>query len=153
MKTARRRSNASAPLRDILKNYILDINAFTLDYGCGYGEDVRYLRHLGMPWVQGIDVDPDVWPHGRGSVPDQFTYDCILCTYVLDSVDQESERHILNDIWDLLDDGGMAFFSVRRGSKNRESHRMSKPSHPKMKSAIHRKGRYEIYCMSKEGRA
>jgi hypothetical protein len=115
-KTAIRRGGPSAPLKYIEGMY--DANAITegetlkgrirtrrwrvLDYGCGRGEDADYL---------GADkYDPFSYPDRPEGI-----YDVILCTYVLNVVEESVQREILTDILGLLNPvGGIAYFTVRR---------------------------------------
>ena len=106
-RTAMKRNKASAPLcrlhsLDLLKGRVLD-------YGCGHGGDVEYMRLHGMD-VCGYDPywQPD-FPIG--------SYDTITCTYVLNVVDVEEEKAVIERTRQLLSPGGKVFFSVRRDLK------------------------------------
>ena len=46
-KTARARKKPSKPLRFLLESGLIPIKVKVLDYGCGRGTDVLYLRKLG----------------------------------------------------------------------------------------------------------
>jgi len=72
-----------------------------LDYGCGRGRDAdTYV-------LEGYD------PAWRPQRP-TGTFDTILCTYVLNVVDEVVQEAILDDLKGLLSPGGKAYISVRR---------------------------------------
>ena len=80
-----------------------------LDFGCGTGTDVAFLRE------QGIDItgyDPHyapAWPTGR--------FDTILCQYVLNVLLPEEQVQVLMAVAELLEPAGHAYFTVRRDIK------------------------------------
>jgi len=106
-KTAIRRNKASAPLSRLHGLGLL--RGRILDYGCGHGGDVRYMKLHDMD-VCGYDPywSPDL-PIG--------SYDTITCTYVLNVVDVEEEKAVIERTRQLLSPGGKVFFSVRRDLK------------------------------------
>lgn len=72
-KTALHRKGPSAPLLLLLEQHA--VIGRVLDYGCGHGADVEYLKSLSFP---AVGYDPKwapVLPTGR--------FDTVLCTYVL----------------------------------------------------------------------
>jgi len=102
-KTAIKRSSPSVPLKWLLKNK--EISEVHLDYGCGRGDDATYL---------GCDkFDPHYFP----DVPTK-KYDTITCTYVLNVIRYKKDRNeVLKDIKSLLNEGGVAYITVRRDIK------------------------------------
>jgi diadenosine tetraphosphate (Ap4A) HIT family hydrolase len=80
-----------------------------LDYGCGHGTDVDFLREKGFE-VEGYD------PHYAPERPDG-TFDTILCHYVLNVLLQRTQTDVLMDISEHLRPSGTAFYTVRRDLK------------------------------------
>lgn len=101
-KTAIKRKQPSAPLQYLLENGL--IKGRVLDYGCGRGFDMTFLQSEGY--------DPNYLPN----MPDG-QFDTILCTYVLNVVDETLEHSILKQIQDKLTTNGIAYISVRRDKK------------------------------------
>ena len=107
-RTAMARKGASAPLKFLESKNL--IKGSVLDYGCGKGADHRHLVQSGYT-AEAYD------PHWRPIELSGNKFDTILCTYVLNVVDQEAEEGIINSIEKLLNKGGQAFISVRRDIK------------------------------------
>ena len=108
----------SRPLREILaktKNawYFGDI---ILDYGCGRGADVEYLRELGFT-AAGYDPNHAPALHESHPLVEQCPtagYDVIFCTFVLNVVECPGVRQgILERILRLLAHDGVAYVTVR----------------------------------------
>jgi len=102
--TAKERRSASQPTRTLFrKGYI---KGRTLDYGCGFGEDVKYLKSKGID-VEGYDIHyKPKFPNGK--------FDTIICNYVLNVLLPEQQTEVLMEISELLNSEGEAYFSVRR---------------------------------------
>ena len=147
--TAIARRKPSAPVAALFKDNAL--RGRILDYGCGRGSDVAYLnahRIECSPVVEGFD------PHFSPSMP-QGKFDTILCTYVLNVIeDYEERRRVLHRIADALAPGGVAYVTVRRDLD--ETGRTSKgtwqgiivvtaPAHV----ALHRSGAFITYKLSR----
>ena len=100
--TAIARRTLSAPARHLRDQGLLQFPM--LDYGCGRGKDVDELG------CDGYD------PHWSPMSLDRHTgfYRTILCTYVINVVDEETEAEILADLQRLLRPGGTAYITVRR---------------------------------------
>jgi hypothetical protein len=93
------RRKLSQPAKHIASEFSLD--SISLDYGCGRGSDAKFLN---------IDkYDSHYYP----THPTKNYY-FILCTYVLNVVDEETQEKILGDIFSLLKPEGKAFITVRR---------------------------------------
>jgi len=105
--TAIARKKPSAPLLFLEKNNML--NGTILDYGCGKGMDEKYLLSRGF--------DVDAYDPNWNPVSIDRDYDVILCTYVLNVVDEKIEPSVISAVMSLLKDGGKAYFSVRRDIK------------------------------------
>lgn len=106
--TAISRSGASAPLKFLEKGGYL--KGSILDYGCGKGADYKHLIEA--------KYSADAYdPHWRPVDLGQTRFDTILCTYVLNVVDKDTEDEIIESVKNLLNESGQAFFSVRRDIK------------------------------------
>lgn len=82
------------------------IQGRVLDFGCGLGADVNFLR---SNQVDVIGYDPyyvPAYPTGK--------FDTILCHYVLNVLLSEEQAHVLMAISELLKPTGRAYFTVRR---------------------------------------
>lgn len=102
--TAKQRDAPSLPVRIIHERQL--IQGSVLDYGCGFGRDVEFLRSKGID-VQGYD------PHYFPTLPNQ-KFDTILCFYVLNVLFAAEQTAVLMDISRLLKPTGRAYFVVRR---------------------------------------
>ncbi len=102
--TAKERDRASFPTRKLWRMGVID--GRVLDFGCGFGTDVAFLRKKGMD-VTGYDPHyaPD-YPEGR--------FDTILCHYVLNVLLPEAQSQVLMAVSELLKPDGVAYFTVRR---------------------------------------
>ena len=102
----------SRPLRKI--DEITKIRGPVIDFGCGRGEDVLFLRSE-VYRAYGYDpywhALPDKW--AVGLEPDR-KYNTFLCTYVLNVLDTEADEDILFIADEFLAPGGTAYVSVRR---------------------------------------
>lgn len=102
--TAKERDQLSFPMR-ILKNKNL-IKGEVLDFGCGFGSDVKILSEQGFK-IEGYDK------HYFPEYPNK-KYDTVSCFYVLNVLLPEEQSKVLIEISRLLKPGGTAFFAVRR---------------------------------------
>ncbi|NJN98337.1 MAG: HIT domain-containing protein [Anaerolineales bacterium] len=86
------------------------ITGRVLDFGCGTGVDVKFLRENNLD-VTGYD------PYYAPDYPtDKF--DTILCNYVLNILLPEEQAHVLMAVSELLKPTGKAYFAVRRDIKH-----------------------------------
>ena len=76
--TAKLRENPSMPTRKLLDNGFL--KGEILDYGCGFGKDVEFLREKNFNIV---GYDPYYFP-----VLPSNKFDTIICNYVLNILTQ-----------------------------------------------------------------
>lgn len=105
--TVKERKKPSLPVKVLFERKL--INGSVLDFGCGLGIDVLFLRGKGFH-VTGFD------PYYEPSFPES-KFDTIICNYVLNVLLPEEQSHVLMAISELLKPGGKAFFSVRRDIK------------------------------------
>ncbi|MFB2773502.1 bifunctional class I SAM-dependent methyltransferase/HIT family protein [Pelatocladus sp. BLCC-F211] len=108
-------------------NFLLDKNLLqgkVLDFGCGFGNDVKLLRKKGFD-ITGYD------PYYFPQYPtDKF--DTIICIYVLNVLFSEEQASVLMEISHLLKPGGKAYYAVRRDIKKegfREHYIHKKPTY------------------------
>lgn len=102
--TVKERQQPSFPIRYLLQSKL--IRGRILDFGCGLGTDVTYLRNQGFD-VVGYD------PHYFPEIP-SGKFDTILCLYVLNVLLPEEQAHVLMAVSELLKSDGYAYFAVRR---------------------------------------
>lgn len=105
--TVKDRKWPSFPTKQLVARGLLQ--GKVLDFGCGTGVDVAYLRQLGYE-VSGYD------PHYAPDYP-QAQFDTILCNYVLNVLLPEEQVQVLMAVSELLKPGGKAYFTVRRDIK------------------------------------
>ena len=105
--TAKERKYPSYPTKYLYNRKLLQ--GEILDYGCGYGEDVKFLRENGFN-VDGYDLyyKPEL---------KEKKFDIIICNYVLNVLLLEQQSEVLMHISELLKPEGKAFFTVRRDIK------------------------------------
>jgi len=103
-KTAIRRTGASAPCRWL--NEQGRLFGPVLDWGCGFGADVEYIRN-----AYGYD------PHHQPKLPaDGELFNTVLCTYVLNTIPDYYDRcRIVGDACDYLADYGWLYVTIRKG--------------------------------------
>jgi len=120
--TAIEREFLSFPAQFLLqKNYL---KGHILDFGCGLGTDVKFLRQKGYK-IKGYD--PFYYPN----FPQQ-KFDTILCFYVLNVLFSQEQMEVLMNVSYLLNLGGKAYFAVRRDLKKegfREHYIHKKPTY------------------------
>ena len=143
-RTAIARSGPSAPLRHI--ESIINKSSLILDYGCGKGSDVAYLKSKGFD-VDGYDpYYSDIDLSGKNSY-----YDVVICNYVLNVLDASMEEQVLDNILSKLKDGGRAYISVRRDSfkEGVTSRGYQRYVYLNDYPSFEKKGAFEIYFISK----
>lgn len=105
--TGKLRTGPSLPTRALLAQGRL--TGRLLDFGCGHGMDVAFLREKGFDVVGYDPVYAPDYPEGR--------FDTILCHYVLNVLLPEEQAHVLMAVSELLNPTGCAYFTVRRDIK------------------------------------
>ncbi|MBW4612573.1 MAG: HIT domain-containing protein [Desmonostoc vinosum HA7617-LM4] len=120
--TAIERTHLSFPAQFLLNQNRLQ--GKILDFGCGFGHDVKVLHHKGCD-ITGYDpyYFPQ-YPHEK--------FDTIICSYVLNVLFPEEQAHVIMEVSHLLKPGGKAYFAVRRDIKRegfREHYIHKKPTY------------------------
>ncbi|MGF2038206.1 MAG: bifunctional class I SAM-dependent methyltransferase/HIT family protein [Nostoc sp. CmiVER01] len=105
--TAIERNYLSFPAQLLLNQNLLQ--GKILDFGCGFGNDVKVLRQKGFD-ITGYD------PYYFPEYPDN-KFDTIICFYVLNVLFPEEQTNVLMEISHLLKPGGKAYYAVRRDIK------------------------------------
>jgi diadenosine tetraphosphate (Ap4A) HIT family hydrolase len=113
--TAKERDSLSFPAKIIRNNNLL--NGDILDFGCGFGSDIEFLKLHGFT-IEGYD------PHYQPVYPTK-KYDTILCLYVLNVLLPEEQAEVIMNISSLLKPTGKAYFAVRRDLQH-EGYRIHK---------------------------
>lgn len=102
--TAKERSKLSYPVSWLLENHLLC--GRILDFGCGLGSDVKNLKSRGFDV---IGYDKYYFPHKPSG-----KFDTIICSYVLNVLEQNEQPEVLMDVSELLVKSGKAYYAVRR---------------------------------------
>lgn len=102
--TAKKRDKISFPMNWLKRNGLL--NGKVLDFGCGLGSDVEFLKEEGFE-IKGYDnYYFPTYPVGK--------FDTITCIYVLNVLNITEQSDVLLSVSSLLKHGGKAYFVVRR---------------------------------------
>lgn len=95
-RTAIKRTKLSKPTRLALQKNVIKAGLTVLDYGCGRGTDVLYLKDSG---INAVGYDPIFYPDR--TVLSQ-KYDVVLLNYVLNVIEDVTERsHVLVESFGL----------------------------------------------------
>lgn len=105
--TAKEREFLSFPAKNLLNKNLL--KGEVLDFGCGFGNDVKLLRE------KGINIDG----YDKHYFPDYPTkkYDTIICFYVLNVLLPEEQTVVLMELSQLIKPSGKVYIAVRRDIK------------------------------------
>lgn len=120
--TAIERVYLSAPAQFLLDKKLLQ--GKILDFGCGFGNDVKLLRQKGFD-ITGYD------PYYFPQYP-QGKFDTIICFYILNVLFPQEQANVLMEVSHLLKLGGKAYYAVRRDIKRegfREHYIHKKPTY------------------------
>ncbi|WP_193197620.1 HIT family protein [Nostoc sp. MG11] len=120
--TAIERTYLSFPAQFLLNQNLLQ--GKILDFGCGFGNDVKLLRQKGCD-ITGYD------PYYFPQYPEN-KFDTIICFYVLNVLLPEEQANVLMEVSHLLKPGGKAYYVVRRDIKKegfREHYIHKKPTY------------------------
>lgn len=119
--TAIKRRTLSAPIAWLIEHhYLRSGQSQILDYGCGYGSDVLLLRDWNNGYtVVGYDKYHEDLDISKGfTCACQWYFDVVLCTYVLNVVDEQEQLDIISKMWQHTRANGHIFISVRRDIAN-----------------------------------
>ena len=109
--TAIHRTKQSAPMRYLLDNNLINNQHIILDYGCGYGFDVKQLSQLGYSIV---GYDKFISPFNKNTHLLSNKYDIITSFFVLNTIEDKNDRiNTLKNILELLKTNGVCFLAVR----------------------------------------
>ncbi|MBT0607563.1 bifunctional class I SAM-dependent methyltransferase/HIT family protein [Aequorivita echinoideorum] len=102
--TAKERDTLSFPAKILLNNNL--IVGSVLDFGCGFGSDVKLLKAKGIN-IEGYD---------KFHLPNYPSkkYDTIICFYVLNVLLPEEQATILMELSQLIKPTGKVYIAVRR---------------------------------------
>lgn len=93
-RTAIRRGDLSKPVRTAVEDQLISEKTTVLDYGCGQGDDVRYLAALG---VRCIGWDPPYQPKTT-----LCSSDVVNLGYVVNVIeDVEKRANVLKSAWEF----------------------------------------------------
>lgn len=102
--TAKEREFLSFPAKILFNRNLLIGNV--LDFGCGYGNDVKLLSSKGIN-IQGYDK------HYFPDYP-KMKFDTIICFYVLNVLLPEEQSTVLMELSQLIKPTGKVYIAVRR---------------------------------------
>ncbi|HKJ32660.1 MAG TPA: HIT domain-containing protein [Balneolales bacterium] len=102
--TAKERKYPSYPTKKLYR--MGRIKGRVLDFGCGYGADVKFLKTQSFDIVGYDPVYAPDYPDGK--------FDTIICNYVLNVLLPVEQASVLMQISELLKPGGHTYFTVRR---------------------------------------
>ena len=109
--TALTRTNLSVPMRELINLCIFDLDSKCIDIGCGKGQDVAFLKYLGIDMV-GYDRYNERFKDDKLL---ESTYDIVTCNYVFNVIyDLQEHKELLNNI-KLL--GNNIYISIRSDKK------------------------------------
>ncbi|MEI6140692.1 MAG: bifunctional class I SAM-dependent methyltransferase/HIT family protein [Mariniphaga sp.] len=102
--TAKDRDRMSFPTNWLRQNNLL--KGSILDFGCGLGKDVSELK------IKGYECDGyDIFHFPNYPLK---KYDTVICQYVLNVLQESEQLQVIMEISQLLNTGGVAYFTVRR---------------------------------------
>jgi diadenosine tetraphosphate (Ap4A) HIT family hydrolase len=102
--TAKERDTLSFPAKILLNQKLLVGDV--LDFGCGFGTDVKLLREKGIN-IEGYDK------HYFPEYPTK-KFDTIICFYVLNVLMPEEQATVLMELSQLIKPTGKVYIAVRR---------------------------------------
>ena len=102
--TAKERETLSFPAKTLVNQNLLV--GEVLDFGCGYGSDVKLLQNKGIK-IEGYDK------YYFPEYPDK-KFDTIICFYVLNVLMPEEQATVLMELSQLIKPTGKVYIAVRR---------------------------------------
>lgn len=117
-KTAIKRNTLSRPVKYLLDHGKISKDDWILDYGCGHGDDINWLKNSGYN-ILGWD------PFWYKNIQYMYrSYNVVLCTYVFNVVNKKIRQNILKRLKDLTYHNGTVYITVRRDLQ--KNHTVSK---------------------------
>ena len=93
--TALTRTSLSVPMRELMNLCLFDLDSKCIDIGCGKGQDVEFLKCLGIDIVGYDKYNPNF----RNDKLLNSTYDIVTCNYVFNVIyDLQEHKELLNKI-------------------------------------------------------
>ena len=109
--TALTRTSLSVPMRELINLCLFDLDSKCIDIGCGKGQDVEFLKYLGVDIVGYDRYNPSF----KDDKLLDNTYDIVTCNYVFNVIcDLQEHKELLNNIKKLSDN---IYISVRSDNK------------------------------------
>lgn len=91
-----------------MRSIARQLHGRVLDYGCGYGRDVSWLRHRG---VDATGYDPASGLYGR---PPCGTFAWVLMVYVVNVISSRADRlDAVQHAWRYVEAGGTLYLAAR----------------------------------------
>jgi len=137
--TAIERISLSFPAKFLLDKNLL--KGKILDFGCGFGNDVKFLQKKGFE-ITGYD------PYHLPQYPND-KFDTIICFYVLNVLFSQEQANVLMEVSHLLKPGGKAYYAVRRDLKKegfREHYIHKKPTYQSIVKLPFKSIHLDEYC-------
>lgn len=113
-KTAISRNCLSVPMRELVNLNVFNLTDKCIDIGCGKGQDVTFLRYLGVNIVGYDKYNPKF----KDDKLLDYSYDLITCNYVFNVIDLDEHKDLLNKIKLLSDNIFICVRSDSRAIKN-----------------------------------
>ena len=113
-KTAISRNCLSVPMRELVNLNIFNLTDKCIDIGCGKGQDVIFLRYLGVNIIGYDKYNPKF---NDDKLLDNI-YDLVTCNYVFNVIDLEEHKRLLNKINKLSDNVFILFNNLLCSSKS-----------------------------------
>ena len=105
--TALTRTSLSVPMRELMNLCVFDLDSKCIDIGCGKGQDIEFLKYLGINIV-GYDRYNNKFKDDKLL---ENTYDIVTCNYVFNVIyDLQEHKELLNNIKEI---GNNIYISVR----------------------------------------
>ena len=109
--TALTRTSLSVPMRELMNLCLFDLDSKCIDIGCGKGQDVEFLKYLGVDIVGYDRYNPNF----KDDKLLESTYETVTCNYVFNVIyNLQEHKELLNNI-KLL--GNNIYISVRSDKK------------------------------------
>ena len=109
-KTAISRTSLSVPMRELINLNVFDLDSKCIDIGCGKGEDVEFLKYLGVDIVGYDKYNPKF----KDDKLLDNTYDIITCNYVFNVIGLQEHKELLNKLKQI---GNNIYISVRSDNR------------------------------------